>query len=149
MPRGPPLTDNEKGQILALHHQLLSLRDIAQTLERSVGAVQRFLKNPNRHSRRRAHVTGQKITVGQEKALIRKACSGEYSARDLKNKMDFPIAVRRVQQILSSTPHLKYKKMVNAPMMTVRHRENRLKWVRRFIGKGDIFWNKVIFSDEK
>lgn len=34
-------------------------------------------------------------------------------------------------------------------MVTVRHRENRLKWVRRFIEKGEIFWNKVICTDEK
>ena len=34
-------------------------------------------------------------------------------------------------------------------MMTVRHRDNRLQWVRRFIGKGDIFQNKVIFRGEK
>ena len=32
--------------------------------------------------------------------------------------------------------------------MTALHRENRVKWVRRFIGKGDHFWNKVIFSDD-
>ena len=39
--------------------------------------------------------------------------------------------------------------MKTAPRMTALHRENRVKWVRRFISKGDFFWNKVIFSDEK
>ena len=63
--------------------------------------------------------------------------------------MDLPIGIRRVKQILSSKSHLKYKKMINAPMMTMRHREKRLKWGRRFMEKGDIFWNKFIFSDEK
>ena len=101
----------------------MSLRDIARTLGRSVGAVERFLNNLNRNSRRRALVTGQKITVRQGKALIRKAYSGEYSARDMKKKMHLPIAIRRVQQILSSTPHLKYKKMFHALLMTLRHRK--------------------------
>lgn len=34
-------------------------------------------------------------------------------------------------------------------MMNVRHIETRLKWVPRLLGKGEIFWNKVIFNDEK
>ena len=110
MPRGPPLTDLEKGQILAMHHQLMSLRDISKELGRSVGAVQRFLKNPSRTARSRAHVTGQKLTVRQEKAMIRKATTGNYSARDIKQDLSLPVGVRRIQQILSATPHLKYKK---------------------------------------
>ncbi|CDF40637.1 unnamed protein product [Chondrus crispus] len=148
MPRGPPLSDIEKGQILALHYQLTSLRDISKELGRSVGAIQRFLKNPSRTSRARAHVTGEKLTVRQEKAMIRKASTGNFSAQDLKD-LGLPVGARRIQQNLSATPHLKYTKMTTAPMMTALHRENRVKWVRRIIGKGDHFWNKVIFSDEK
>ncbi|CDF35348.1 unnamed protein product [Chondrus crispus] len=149
MPRGPPLTDLEKGQILALHHQLMSLRDISKELGRSVGAVQRFLKNPSLTARSQAHVTGQKLTVREEKAIIRKATTGNYSARDIKQDLNLPVGVRRIQKILSATPHLKYRKMKTAPMMTSLHREKRVRSVRRFISKGDFFWNKVILSDEK
>ncbi|CDF35485.1 unnamed protein product [Chondrus crispus] len=110
MPRGPPLSDIEKGQILALHHQLMSLRDISKELGRSVGAIQRFLKNPSRTSRAYALVTGQKLTVREEKAMIRKASTGNFSAQDQKKDLGLPVEVRRIQQILSATLHLKYKK---------------------------------------
>ena len=128
MPRGPLLTDMEKGQILALHHQLMSLRDISKELGRPVGAIQRFLKNPGRVSRARADVPGQKLSVRQEKAMIRKASTGDYSARDLKKDLNLPVGIRRIQQTLSGRPHLKYKKMKTAPMMTSLHCEKRVNW---------------------
>ena len=40
-------------------------------------------------------------------------------------------------------------KMTTAAMMTALHRENRVKWVRRFIGKGDHFWNKVFLVTKR
>ncbi|CDF33332.1 unnamed protein product [Chondrus crispus] len=33
--------------------------------------------------------------------------------------------------------------------MTPQHKENRVQWCRRFISKGEEFWNTVVFSDEK
>ena len=45
MPRGTKLINFEKGQILALKKEVVSYRDIAKTIHRSVGAVQNFLKS--------------------------------------------------------------------------------------------------------
>ena len=39
--------------------------------------------------------------------------------------------------------------MITAPQMTPKHTENRVKWCRTFISKGEAFWNAVVFSDEK
>ncbi|CDF36453.1 unnamed protein product [Chondrus crispus] len=33
--------------------------------------------------------------------------------------------------------------------MTPLHKEKRVKWCRKFISKGESFWNAVVFSDEK
>ena len=39
--------------------------------------------------------------------------------------------------------------MQKAPALTPHHRLARENWARRFIAKGNLFWIKVIFSDEK
>ena len=71
--------------------------------------------------------------------MIRKATTGNYSARDLKLDFGLPVGVRIILQILSATPHLKYKTMRTAPMMTALHRQNRFKWGCRLISNGDFF----------
>ena len=39
--------------------------------------------------------------------------------------------------------------MQKAPALTPQHRNAREKWARSFITRGNPFWIKVIFSDEK
>ena len=54
-----------------------------------------------------------------------------------------------MQRIPKAVPYLKYKKMFTAPQMTPQHKENRVRWCRNYISKGEVFWNYVVFSDEK
>ena len=46
MPRGLPLSELEKGQIIAYHDSEISNRAIAEKLGRSHDVIDRFLKNP-------------------------------------------------------------------------------------------------------
>lgn len=81
--------------------------------------------------------------------MIRLALQGEDSARTIRAELKIPIGNRRAQQILSAVPYLKYKKMITAPQMTATHKENRVKWYRKYISKGEAFWNSIVFSDDK
>ena len=110
MPRGPAITDLERGQILALHEECLSFRGIAGIVNRSVGAVQDVVRQGFKKKTRKTMERKQKISETQKRALIRMDIKGEESARAIQAKLKLPIGHRRVQQILSAVPYLKYKK---------------------------------------
>ena len=59
------------------------------------------------------------------------------------------VGVRRVQQILSETPHVRYMTRCPTVKMTEKHRENRMKWARQQLQWNATSWKDVIFSDEK
>ena len=49
MPRGLPLSEIEKGQIIVYHDSGISNRAIAEKLDRSHNVIDRFLKNQDVH----------------------------------------------------------------------------------------------------
>lgn len=81
--------------------------------------------------------------------LLREAHRGDKSARELRDDLKLNVTVRRVQQVLSECSTLTYRKMLKAPMLTAKNRIERLRWARRYISRGDNYWLKVVFSDEK
>lgn len=149
MPRGTLLSDVEKGQIIALQREMIPVRQIAESVGRSVGAVQSFIRRQKLPPRPAKRPNASKISEQQRRALLRKAKQGMHSASELVAELNLPVKKRRVQQILSGDPELRYKKMTCAPLLTDKHREERVKWARRFVSKGEAFWVSTIFSDEK
>ena len=145
MPRGKLLSDYEKGQIVAMKRECVSIREIARTLSRSPGAIQNFLRNPRRVDGRKCTRNATKITKTQTRLLLREASKGEKSCRELKLSLEIDMGVRRVQQILRQAPHLKYKKMLTRPQMLQRHKDVRLEWSKRMLEKGSAFWRQVVF----
>ena len=143
------LNDFEKGQIIALDHGKLSLRDIADIVHRDPSTVQRFLKRRTKRVTKEKPRNGTKLTSFMKRRLLRAASNGLMSARELKGSLNLHVTARRIQQILHETPHLKYRKVQKAPALTPQHRNAREEWARRFVTRGNPFWVKVIFSDEK
>lgn len=148
MPRWRLISDFEKWQILAYHRECLSIRDIADILERSPNYVWGFLMRQNHPLPRKAPRKSYKISEKSKRILFRHAKKGEKVASELRDALKLNIGVRRVQQILSSCLDLKYVKINRAPFMNQVHMEKCLQWARRFISRGDHFWTSV-FSDEK
>lgn len=149
MPRGQLLSDVEKGQILALRHELIPIRRIAHTMQRSVGAVQGFLKRQNKPPRAQRRPNAKKLSDQQVRALLREAKQGVLSASGIVSHLKLPVGKRRVQQLLQGDPDLRYTKMTTAPKLSPKHENERLVWCRRHVGKGHFFWHETIFSDEK
>ena len=107
------------------------------------------MKSPKPPSKmgRKPKLTDRIIT-----SLIRKARTGSYSARELTsiahNDFEVDIGVRRVQQITSDAPFMKYLKMLTAPRMSPDNKKDRVDWALKYIKKYLDFWSSVIFSDE-
>jgi len=108
----PTLSDMEKGQILAMNRECISQTEIATTLGRSRCAVQSFLANPGTRKVGKKRGAKPKISKTQHRAMLRMASQGHSSASEIHKQLSLPISVRRVQQLLSSSDFLVYKKMV-------------------------------------
>ena len=153
MPAGTNLTDREKGLIEAYTVENWSQRAIAKELGRSKKAVYNHQKRLKSSKSPKKQGRKPKLSDRMMKTLIRKARTGEYSARQLvsvaSNDFKVDIGVRRMQQIISEAPFMKYLKMLKAPRMSIENKKDRLKFAKDHLKKDHDFWSSVIFSDEK
>lgn len=125
------MTDEEKGKIEALTTANWSQRRIAQEIGRDKKTVlnyQRHLKSPKPKAKL---VRKSKLTTRMMGSLIIKARTGKFSSRELVGliKADFNIEIdiRRMQQIISNAPYMKYLKKLKPPKMTSGNIKNRVK----------------------
>lgn len=145
----PHLSQYEKGQIVALYHEVLPIRKIASRVGRDPATISRFLKSHKLSKATRNPRNALKLRGWATRLLIRTASSGNFSASQLRSKLNFSVSTRRVQQVLRATAHLKYRKMLKTPALTPKHLIDLENWARRNIARGDYFSAKVVCSVEK
>ena len=149
MGRSTALTDQQKGSILALSHEMVPARQIASFIGKSNTTVHNFLaaqgvaKTPKKMGR------PNELSSTQLRALFRHASTGNYTARQLQTNLDLSVSVRRVQQLLSSSGHMVYKKMKSVPALTEDHKKARYEWAKDHVTWPLNDWKYVIFSDGK
>ncbi|CDF34225.1 unnamed protein product [Chondrus crispus] len=118
MPKGKQLTDVEKGQILVLHNECLSIREIAESISRSKTVVHNFLKNPPAYGSKKRTERPPKLTPALRRRVFREASKGETSANQIRKALDLPVNRSRVQALLKKDTHLQYTKFLSAPLLT-------------------------------
>ncbi len=134
MESGKDITDEERSAILALAGANKSEPEIARWVKRSKTAVhQVIVKSQARRSTTRAGRVSF-LTLTTVRAILRNASNGNYSARELRDMFKCPVSVRRVQQILTNSANLVYKKMVTGPRLTNAHIQARKKWAHDHAG---------------
>ena len=147
MPREKFLSDYEKVQIVAIKREFVSSREIASTLNRSPGAENIFLRHPRGVDGLKCTRNATQPTKTQTQLWLREASKGETSSRKLKLSPEVDLGVRRIQQILCQTPHLKYRKMLTRLQRLQRHKGARLVCSNNMLENGSAFC--LFFSDEK
>ena len=148
MGKGKDLTEAERSVTIALFEENKSVRYIAERVGRSKTAVHNVLSTVN--SGRKSNRPGPKlrITKTQHRAIIRAASKGTRTAREIHDTCNCTVTVRRVQQVLRNAPNFKDKKMLTGQSLSVKQKEQRLKWVKDY-SHWRTRWRRVIFSDEK
>jgi transposase len=149
MPRGTALTEAEKATILALQRHGLSERAIAADVGRSRPAVHAILVDPEGANIVKRPGRRPKLTPNAKRRLLREASKGDLSARALQEQLELPVGVRRVKQVLQESSQLMYEKRKASPVLTKRHKEDRLTWARTHVTWDDTKWANCVFSDEK
>lgn len=148
MPKGDPLTEDERIEALVLQREGRNISYIANELGRSRGCVRGFLRNPKAYGKARS--TGRRSSISYElhRRIIRDAISGKHTAAELVKLNSLPVGPRRVCQLLNKSGRLKFKKRLAAPMMTPAHKKARVAWAQEGKDWGAQF-DEVIWSDEK
>lgn len=149
MGRKPGLTQHEQGVIDGLHMQKLSVAAISRTIKRSRCVVQRYISDPQGYGKRKMTSGNSKISALDARHILREGAKGSSSAAQIKFTLSLPITKRRVQQLLSSSEHLQYRKFKQAPPLTALHLSTRLNWARERHAWTSGQWAHVVFSDEK
>lgn len=149
MGRKKTLTKFEQGRIVEMKNAGKSIRAIHLELGRSRNAIRRYLNNQETYGVRNNGSPAVKITSTDRRNLLREARKGESSASTIKNNLNLPISTRRIQQILTSDPHLQYKKPIKRPPLLASHCTARLNWARERHAWSSQQWGRTIFSDEK
>ncbi|CDF32775.1 unnamed protein product [Chondrus crispus] len=141
MPKGKQLTDMEKRQILVLHNECLSVREIAESINRSKTVVHNFIKNPQEYRSKKRSGRPPKLMPALKRRVIREVSKGEKSANQICKALDLPVHRSRVQALLRKDTNLniKYTKFISPLVLTPMHMKQRLDWPT----------NHVTWHDEK
>ena len=121
------LGEGEIGKILAYHDQGLNANQIAKKVGRHRSTITRFLKNQHNNGQNKRTGRSQALTPRSERLLLRTISKGNISSNKVKSSMNIPLTKRRVNQIISSSPNLKYEKRKPQPKLTKKYQELRIR----------------------
>jgi transposase len=148
MPSGVLLTPEQRGSIMAFRKAKWSIRRIASEMFVAKNTVWAFLRSPNTYGKAKRRGQNAKLDGRTKRLILRVASEGKSSSSRIKFDLDLPVSSRTIRRIMSSCPHLKYKKRKATPRLTPAHKVARLEWAKSHVDLG-LGWNDVVFSDEK
>lgn len=148
MGRSKHLTFEEKVKIKAYHDAGLSNREIGRKLHRAHTAVGNFLKTGEKRDRVEKRGKKSKLSAMDIRRIRRTAVNQKRTASQIRAELDLPVTTRRVQQVLSNSENLEWRKRLGKPNLTERHKLNRFEFAKKYISWTEE-WKNVLFSDEK
>jgi transposase len=148
MPRGHQLSAFERGQILAYRDQGMNATEIAKRVGRHRSTISRFVENPVQYGMKKRPGRPPRLNDRSVRRILRASSTGMFSANQIKAAQHVPLSTRRVQMIISSSPHMKYEKRKMQPKLDLKHITARLDWAKT-VSSWLKEWQSIIFSDEK
>lgn len=148
MPSKQYLNEAEKVIITTLKAESYSNRAIAQKINRSHSVVNNFLKKGSNYGKKMYTKGNTKVSNRQKNQLIKVACTGNFTSRQLVSELELPIKKSQVCSILNKSGKLKYTKKIKAPFLKPHHETARLDWAKKHMN-WTTEWCHVVFSDEK
>jgi hypothetical protein len=89
-----------------------------------------------------------KVSLRLKGQIRHEATRNRLSCSQIKKTLDVPVTTRHIARILNESPNIKWKKLKGKPKLTNIHKQNRLKFARKYMS-WKTEWRKVVFSDEK
>ena len=125
--KGKDLTETEKNLILALAEEDKSVLYISEKVGRSKTAVHNIISASKSGRSNCRPGPKLKISKAQHRAIIRAASKGTRTAHEIRGTYNCYVNVCRFQQVLRKAPHLKHKQILTGPILSIKHKEERVK----------------------
>ncbi len=106
MGRGLRVSDEEKALIRALSRAKISPAAIVKRVKRSRKAIRNVVATSASSSLSFSIGRPPEMTKTAARVIVRRASTGDFSARELCEYYQVPVSVRRIQQLLQNTKHL-------------------------------------------
>ena len=148
MPRGKPLSEFQKGRIVAYKNEGKGVREIARQLRISPNTVSNFIRKPE--SDRRKKTGGpKKLTQRDQRKIIRelKNTGGSVSKAQCQSGITH-VTKRTVYSYIKRSKKFIFKKRKHHPKWNEGHIKHRLQWAKDHMSWSSE-WTSVVFSDEK
>ena len=117
MSKAKRLTEYEKGKIVGLKLNNLSIREIAKIIKRSKTVIHNYLKLKDNYGKK-GRQGRKKILSKRVQSHIARLCSNQItSARKIKSELGLIASVRTIQRTISTNSHFKYEKMQTKPQL--------------------------------
>jgi transposase len=148
MGRGKSLTEFEMGQIVAFNDEKKSISYISGKLARSRSVISSYLKNTAKYGTKKHPGRPPKLTRRSMRAVVKAAKRKSVTANQIKAQLSLKVSRHTVSRVLKRFGKLKRHKLKRKPLLTAKHKEDRLEFCRINMDRGE-GWKNVIFSDEK
>ena len=147
MGRGSELSEEERRLVMNLHNQGVSRREIAKAVGRSRDSIGRVISRNGAGAGLRSG-RPKKLSDRSERRITRCASNRSISTREIRRSLTLNVSKHTVWRVLKSCDHLRYRKKLAKPPLTVNHMQARFDWsLARLLWNEE--WKSVIFSDEK
>lgn len=147
-PRSTPLSDFEKGQIVEMHRNGVSMREIGRRLTRSDHVIRNYLRNPQQYDTNRGGGRPRLLENRDTRRLLRAASNSEASVPAMRHQLNAAASRWTLWRELQRSNNVVYKKALCKPKLESRHITTRFEWARQQIAlRHD--WSNIIWSDEK
>jgi transposase len=148
MPAGAQLAEKEKLKIEVLKSNGWGIREIARKIKRSPTVVSNYIKLKSKYGLKGNRGRKKSISTLDRKKIIYLASQKKMNANQIKAELRLDQHKRTIQRVLSSCPHLIYKKYKKKPPLTQAHKKARLEFAETCI-RNRVDFTKIVWSDEK
>lgn len=149
IPRGKPLSEFQKGQIVAYKNEGKGVREIVRQLRIIPNTVSNFIRNPESDRRKKKTGRPKKLTQRDQLKIIRelKNTGGSVSKAQCQSGITH-VTKRTVYNYIKSSKKFIFKKRKHHPKWNEVHIKHRLQWAKDHMSWSSE-WTSVVFSDEK
>ena len=148
MGRSSQLSDYEKGLIDGLRQQNMTVRQIAEHINRSKSVVWNYVSNRDSYGKKKSTGRPTVINPRVRRQLFKDISNTGDSINKVKDRNNIEASKTSIWRALKSEENLTYNKRQRAPELKPHHIANRLQWAINKVTWVES-WFKVFFSDEK
>uniref|UniRef100_A0A034WVZ0 Transposable element Tc1 transposase n=1 Tax=Bactrocera dorsalis TaxID=27457 RepID=A0A034WVZ0_BACDO len=149
-PRGKQTNFEERQDIVKLHSEGLSIREISKITGKPRSTVQnivtRYIKEFRLANKSRGG-QGKKLNSHDERRILKEVKLNPFvSAPELKlfveKQLEKTVCAETIRNVLRSND-FHGRIMRKKPFISVRNKEKRLKFAKEYLSKAESFWNTV------